>query len=144
MCESASVCGTRCCKDFGVKAFASDCWSCLFACRPDMSAVNPPRGLLAKQLEAHEIIRHRLVEKPWQVMVRWPSKETVGVASVKAMKLNTLVLEVAAHFWTACCPFVKTIPIDLLRSEVGLGFLLCLLLPGRCRVCWDSRSFPDR
>ena len=83
-----------------------------------------PAGALASQFELTDVCRRRIVERPDLVMLRWPSQQSIGVASVRAIKLNAEILCVVARFWVKYCHFPKTIPIDLLRAEA----VWCLLM----------------
>ena len=80
--------------------------------------IKPPKGYLAQLLDESEVCRRRTVEKPEQVLLRWPNPKAIGVASVPAMRLNTVPLTIVAKWWTSHCSYVKTIPVDLLRTEV--------------------------
>ncbi|CAE7769949.1 HERC1 [Symbiodinium sp. CCMP2592] len=82
--------------------------------------IKPPTGYLAQLLDESEVCRRRTVEKPQQVLLRWPNPQAVGIASVAAMRLNTVPLTILAKWWTSHCSYVKTIPIDLLRTEASL------------------------
>ena len=77
----------------------------------------PERGQLATLFEECAALRRRVVEKPATVMTRWTSTQAYGVASVKAMVLNTGALEAIATWWTSRMPYPKAVPIDLMRHE---------------------------
>ena len=80
----------------------------------------PAKGLLAAMLDDRPALRHRLLEKPAQILTRWTNEKAVGLPSVKAMCLNHEALEVLASWWTEACPFVKTVPLDAVRDEACL------------------------
>ena len=82
-----------------------------------MAAGEAP-GALARMFEESESLRRRILEKPEQVLTRWPSERSVGVASVAAMKLNHGALEVVARWWVERCEYPKTVAIDRMREEV--------------------------
>ena len=104
--------------------------SALFVAMPPQRApsmVNidvPEPGILSRMLEEHADLRQRILEKPDQILTRWPTRASVGVASVKAMALNFKALEVVAKWWTSAIDQPKTVPIDLMRDEVPRYCLL--------------------
>ncbi|CAE7439833.1 HERC1 [Symbiodinium sp. CCMP2592] len=82
-----------------------------------MPAAGEDSGSLARLLEDTSELRRRILEKPEQVLTRWLNDQAVGVASVGAMKLNHLALEILARWWVERCPYPKTVPIDRMRDE---------------------------
>ena len=77
---------------------------------------------LFQMLEEEPIIRQRAREN--QQILRWPSLETVGVPTVKAVLLNVKAVYLVTDWWTLCQPEEACcIPIENIRQEVGLGLL---------------------
>ena len=94
-------------------------------------------GCLARRLEENDVVRRRLLEKPEQILTRWINPKAVGIASVKAMGKNQHALELLAEWWVHNQPVPKTVPIDRMREEAGLGFVLytnSCFLGCRCAV----------
>ena len=54
----------------------------------DCQVKSPEQGLLLKRLEACEFVWRQILEKRDLVFTRWVDSKAIGVASVKAMKLN--------------------------------------------------------
>ena len=72
-------------------------------------------GELASQLERQRVLRERLREKGH--FTRWPSLACTGIPSVKAMGMNSRLLETLADWW---CPMHRgptCLSIDLCRRE---------------------------
>ena len=107
-------------RSFGDQSFSHllELGHCFRAGMADPTAEIPP-GTLARMLELSEICRRRVTERPDLVLLRWPSQQAIGVASVKALSLNTEALCILARFWTTHCKFPKAVPIDLLRAEAA-------------------------
>ena len=74
-------------------------------------------GILAKDWENDSLVRNR--SRHEGVLTSWPTKKTMGVASMKACSLNERVLELAALWWVRFKDVPAAIPIDLLRGEAG-------------------------
>eukprot|EP00438_Fugacium_kawagutii_P001632 Skav211750 [mRNA] locus=scaffold1548:507563:507865:+ [translate_table: standard] len=70
---------------------------------------------LPAMLEGELGIRNRV--RSTGALTMWPSPETTGSPSVKAMKLNVLPLEVVARWWTSKSKKVTVIPIGDIRAE---------------------------
>ena len=70
---------------------------------------------LAAMMEADASIRSRFREV--ESLTTWPNKNSVGIPSAKALRLNVTALEKIASWWTAENQSPKVIPIDRLRSE---------------------------
>lgn len=89
----------------------------------------PKEGDLALRLEEQKALRRRGKDKDAPYMTKWVSAKAINVPSVKAMGLNSTALECIAEWWCPTIDYPKSIPIDLLRSEVrgGKG-LSCLML----------------
>ena len=104
--------------------------------------LGPDEGVVAIALEADRSIREsfRLHDR----CTNWPDEKTVGIQSVKAMRLNARALEILAEHWCQKTPYAKTIPIDFMRreaskfasksSEVLLGTEKLLLDTGGARI----------
>ena len=93
--------------------------------RAILSKIKP--GELASLLEADETIRRRVLEKHPNCFTRWPPT-AVGVPSTKAMTFNVRALEILATWWTGMVPFVKALPIKVLRKEAGMFALGALVV----------------
>ena len=72
---------------------------------------------LAEQLENQAAIRNRARGHESGSITRWPKKELVGIASVKAMVINVTPLEVVASWWVSKAEGPSPIPIDDIRNE---------------------------
>ena len=72
-------------------------------------------GDLAIKWEANNGVRRRAREL--QALVKWEKPELIGVASSKAVSLNSCVITVMAEWWVEKSPMPQAIPIDLLRKE---------------------------
>lgn len=78
-------------------------------------AMSKPEENLATKWEANSGVRRRAREL--QALVKWEKPELVGVASSKAVSLNSVVVTVMAEWWVEKSPMPQAIPIDLLRRE---------------------------
>ena len=79
----------------------------------------PERGVLARLWEGHRASRERLVLGELCQLTRWPSPACVGVPSVRAMALNSDILEMLASIWCPVRSAPKAVPINYLRQEAG-------------------------
>ena len=52
-------------------------------------------------------------------LLKWPSRELIGVASLRALALNKLAVEETIKVWSSSCPNPKSPPIDWLKQEVA-------------------------
>ena len=104
----------------------------------------PQPGLLARMLEESESIRRRMLEKPDTVLTRWPGPKAIGVASVRAMRLNVEALRILATWWVSACPVPKTVPIDVMRDEARSQLFFCLLAASRFNVENVRLRAPER
>ena len=77
----------------------------------------PEEGELATAWERSRSIRERLLSPEHPFLSRWPNMNSVGVPSVKAMNMNSEVLQIMAEIWCPKRSFPKTMPIQLLRLE---------------------------
>ncbi len=80
-------------------------------------------GTLAKLWEKEMPLRQRMHDAEFPHLTRWVRNNktgafAIGVSSVKAMALNTKVLEVMAHWYCPVQKFPKALPVDILRREV--------------------------
>ena len=75
-----------------------------------------PETRLAALLEADMSVRERFRDSGY--CTRWPSPQSIGVASVKAMGLNHRILELTALWWCPRCEGPQFIPISTVRKEV--------------------------
>ena len=78
----------------------------------------PQPQSLAHVLEAEASVRRRAREKGF--ITRWPSTETVGIASCKAMACNARLLEIVAEWFCPTQHVPTYVPIELLRREAGI------------------------
>ena len=81
-------------------------------------------GSLAHLWEKELPLRMRMHDAEFPYLTRWVRNKqsgafAIGVASVKAMALNTKVLEVVANWYCPVQKYPKALPIDILRREVG-------------------------
>lgn len=81
-------------------------------------------GSLAHLWEKELPLRQRMHDAEFPHLTRWVRNSktgnfAIGVASVKAMALNTKLLEVVAHWYCPVQKFPKALTIDVLRREVG-------------------------
>ena len=78
----------------------------------------PPAGSLASLLEGEVTLRRRARDKG--VITRWPSLQTTGIPSVKAMGLNVKILEIVGEWWAPTQPAPCFVPIQLMRREIKI------------------------
>ena len=81
------------------------------------STPSPETGSLARLFEDCKVFRERVRDKGY--LTRWPSAMTVGVPSVKAMGLNTKLLETLASWWCPLHEAPTAIPITVCRKEAS-------------------------
>lgn len=84
----------------------------------------PEPALLAAAFEEDQSIRALYRENRGHLL-RWPSPELVGVASLKALALNVRVLDTALRIWGQATPVPKGMSVDWLKKEAT-----CLHLNG--------------
>ncbi|CAE7310653.1 unnamed protein product [Symbiodinium necroappetens] len=77
----------------------------------------PDDGLLASAFEEDNGIRTLYRENRGHLL-RWPSPELVGVASMKALALNVQVLAIALRIWGQVTPVPKGMSVDWLKKDV--------------------------
>jgi hypothetical protein len=61
-------------------------------------------------------------------LLKWPSPETVGVASMRALALNHVVLEAVGESWCHQHAAKRTLTVGDSRVQVGFGSICCFCL----------------
>ena len=84
-----------------------------------MAGENATPLTLAERWENDAAIR--AASRQDAALTTWPTPETIGHASQKALVLNIQVVEHAARWWVAQRNLAQTIPINDLRDQVGEG-----------------------
>ena len=99
-------------------------------------------GVLAHLFEQEPSLRARMQDKKFPHLTRWltlpgdKNQLAIGVPSVKAMGMNAKALELMAQWYVPHQSFPKTIPIDVMRREVGrlkIPYMFFLILFGPLR-----------
>ena len=76
----------------------------------------PDEDVLAKAFEGSNQVRASYRDNKGHLL-RWPSPQLVGVASMKALSMNVDVLQVALQVWGEVTPVPKSMSIDFLKRE---------------------------
>ena len=87
---------------------------------PEHLEVPSASAELAQLWENKNSLRNRA--RAEKTLLLWPNKEAIGIPSIKAIKLNADALLCTIHWWTSRSDEPKTLPIDMIRSEVPLVF----------------------
>ena len=75
----------------------------------------PTPFALADAWESSPLIRAAFPKNG--VRLQWPKPDTVGVASMKALSLNRMVVETALDVWCFHSQLAKSPPIQWLKEE---------------------------
>ena len=82
-------------------------------------------GTLAKEWEKVPALRQRMHDPDFPYLTRWLANKdgvkAIGVPSVKAMAMNSSVLETIATWYCPVQTCPKALPIDIMRREVGFS-----------------------
>ena len=89
------------------------------AARPE---VDWQLGLLSKDWEGDDVIRAR--GRNTKALTRWPTPQTKGVPSIKAIQYNADALLHLARRWCPLLSTAKSPPIPLIRAEACF-FKIC-------------------
>ena len=81
--------------------------------------VLPEKGVLAALWDSHPSLRQRLIDEKHNCLTRWPSQQTICVASCKSMGMNALLLECLAKAWTQVNAYPRAVPVEYIREEAG-------------------------
>ena len=81
----------------------------------------PEDGKLAATLEGDSKIREAFRANSSK-LVAWPSRDLIGVASLKALALNVDVVGKAIEVWSESCDHPRTMSIDWLKLEARFKF----------------------
>ena len=76
----------------------------------------PTRFLLAKHWEAHTLIRAAFRLNDGKLL-SWVSPQLVGVASLRALSINKLAIQLTLEKWCATTSTPKSPPVDWLKQE---------------------------
>lgn len=69
-------------------------------------------------------------------ITQWPTPETVGVPSCQAIACNLRLIHLVLEWWAAHQPKPKTIPVPVIKEEVGgsqIEFYHVLSVKKSCR-----------
>ena len=78
----------------------------------------PEEGALAAAWEGEVRIRE-IFRTNTSKLLAWPSRDLIGVASLKALSLNVDVVGKAMEVWGQSCQQPRTMSIDWLKQEAG-------------------------
>ena len=81
----------------------------------------PDEGALAVAWESEARIRE-VFRVNTSKLLSWPSRDLIGVASLKSLALNVDVVGKAIEVWGQSCQRPRTMSIDWLKQEVGFEF----------------------
>ena len=84
--------------------------------RRQRGQVWPEVGMLAKAFEDDQEIRGIFRNNKGHLL-SWPSPQTVGCASLKALALNVAVVKLSLQVWGAVMTSPKSMAIDWLKKE---------------------------
>ena len=84
--------------------------------RRQRGQVWPELGMLAKAFEDDQEIR-AIFRNNKGHLLSWPSPQTVGCASLKALALNVPVVKLSLQIWGAVMTSPKSMAIDWLKKE---------------------------
>lgn len=82
-------------------------------------------GSLGALLERDQDMRQNARQN--KQLTEWPTPETTGIPSCRAIGCNLRLLTLACDWWAKQQETPKTVPVDILREEAGLWFGWCSL-----------------
>ena len=86
---------------------------------PEMGVVGSLGGLLEMDPDIRQNARQN------KQLTEWPTRETIGIPSCRAIGCNLRLLTLACDWWAKHQETPKTVPVDILKEEAGLWVGCC-------------------
>lgn len=77
---------------------------------------------LARAWDKCEQLRHYILQR--KSLLTWKSANAAGRISFDSLQMNIKLMEIVVEFWCPRVPTPKTMVLDNLKWQVGLGFFV--------------------